>query len=121
MPDNFIFDGKRLYLIDWEYAEWGDPFYDLAALCIEHQFTEEEKGLFLKNYVSTPTEEQRIHLEMMCMLYSLRDALWYFLEYNPASTKTSDFLTLANDHYHNFYAGARWLEAHHIVVDIPGE
>ena len=116
VPDNFIFDGKRLYLVDWEYAEWSDPFFDFTALCIEHQFDEEEKNMVLKQYFQTPTEEQRIHLEMMCMLYSLRDALWYFIENDPSPQKKCDYLGLANFHYQNFYASEQWLLAHHIPL-----
>ncbi len=32
-PNNFIFDGNRLFLIDWEAAGAEDPFFDLAAVC----------------------------------------------------------------------------------------
>ena len=116
VPDNFIFDGENLFLVDWEYADWGDPMYDLAALCIEHQFDEEEKEMVLQNYFQTPTEKERVHLEMMCMLYSLRDALWYFIENNPSPEKRCDYLGLAYYHYHNFYASAQWLQDHQVSL-----
>jgi thiamine kinase-like enzyme len=50
-PHNFLrgrdADGRRrLYLIDWEYAEMSEPAYDLAGLSIEAEFSEaEEQGL----------------------------------------------------------------------------
>jgi thiamine kinase-like enzyme len=109
VPDNFIFDGSRLYLVDWEYADWGNPFYDLAAVCVEHQFNEEEKQMLLKNYFQTPTEQQRYVLEMMCMLYSLRDCLWYILESGRSQKNFSAFHELADVHYRNFFASQRWL------------
>ena len=31
-PNNFLFDGDRLWLVDWELACAGDPFFDLAEL-----------------------------------------------------------------------------------------
>jgi thiamine kinase-like enzyme len=116
VPDNFIFDGTTLYLVDWEYAEWSDPFFDLAALCIEHQFDEEEKAMLLNDYFANSTEEQRIHLEMMCMLYSLRDALWYFIENKPSSQKQCDYIELANYHYKNFFTSQQWLQKHNVAL-----
>lgn len=117
VPDNFIFDGKKLYLVDWEYAEWSNPFYDLAALCTEHQFDEEEKRMLLQNYFQSPGEEQRIVLEMMCMLYSLRDCLWYILENNRSAHHACDFIGLAREHYQNFFASMRWLEVHQVRLE----
>jgi aminoglycoside phosphotransferase (APT) family kinase protein len=32
LPGNFIDDGKRLWLIDWEYAGFGTAMFDLANL-----------------------------------------------------------------------------------------
>jgi thiamine kinase-like enzyme len=116
VPDNFIYDGKKLYLVDWEYADFGNAFYDLAALCIEHGYNDEEKELLLKAYFQTPTEEQRIHLEIMCMLYSLRDSLWYIIQNQQTMKKPCDFLELANYHYQNFAVSERWLQAHHISL-----
>jgi thiamine kinase-like enzyme len=117
VPDNFIFDGKTLYLIDWEYATWSDPFYDFASLCIEHEFDDEEKDLLLKDSFQTPTEEQRIHLEMMCMLYSLRDSLWYFLENEKPANQSKDFQSLGNYYYQKFYTSLQWLEEHNVALE----
>ena len=120
VPDNFIYDGKKLYLVDWEYADFGNAFYDLAALCIEHGYSDEEKEIVLKTYFQTPTEEQRIHLEIMCMLYSLRDSLWYIIQNQQPTKKPCDFLELANAHYQNFSASEQWLQAHHISLGSIG-
>lgn len=34
IPENFIDDGERLWLVDWEYAGLGDPATDLANLAM---------------------------------------------------------------------------------------
>jgi thiamine kinase-like enzyme len=31
--DNLMFDGTRLWLIDWEYSAMASPYWDLATLC----------------------------------------------------------------------------------------
>ncbi len=116
VPENFLFDGQRLYLVDWEYAEWSNPFYDLASLCVEHGYDEEEKQMLLEAYFQTPSKEQRRHLEMMCMLYSMRDALWYFLEQERLPEQKDSFLELARHHYQNFFASERWLRGEKVVT-----
>ncbi len=34
-PQNFIENGDQLYLLDWEYAAYGAPVFDYAAICVE--------------------------------------------------------------------------------------
>ncbi|WP_192954648.1 choline/ethanolamine kinase family protein [Gallaecimonas mangrovi] len=36
-PQNCLWQGERLWLIDWEYASLADPYYDFAALMVDHQ------------------------------------------------------------------------------------
>ncbi len=108
-PTNFIYDGEKLYLIDWEYAHWSDPFYDLASLCVQNQFDREEKEIALTSYFGLATSQHKTHLEMMCMLYSMRSALWCFNQNQNMADKSFDFLKLANMHYNNFFISYRWL------------
>lgn len=35
VPGNILLDGARLWLIDWEYAGWSDPAWDLAYAVLE--------------------------------------------------------------------------------------
>ena len=48
VPENFVKDNEKLYLIDWEYSGMNDPMWDLAAHCLECEFSEDEEELFLK-------------------------------------------------------------------------
>ena len=34
---NFLEDGERLWIVDWEYAGMGDRFFDLANFAINHE------------------------------------------------------------------------------------
>ena len=36
---NFIDDGQRIRIVDWEYAGMGDPFFDLGNFSINHELT----------------------------------------------------------------------------------
>ena len=37
LPGNFMDDGKRLWLIDWEYGGFGTAMFDLANLVVERR------------------------------------------------------------------------------------
>ena len=39
LPTNFMDDGKRLWLIDWEYGGFGTAMFDLANIASNNQFT----------------------------------------------------------------------------------
>lgn len=51
VPENFIMatDGT-LFLIDWEYSGMNDPIWDIAAMFLESQFTENSRNYFLRKY-----------------------------------------------------------------------
>ena len=44
---NFIDDGQRLWLVDWEYAGFNSPLFDLGGLASNSEFSPEqaERGL----------------------------------------------------------------------------
>ncbi|HLO36359.1 MAG TPA: choline/ethanolamine kinase family protein, partial [Candidatus Deferrimicrobium sp.] len=47
---NFIDDGNRIRIIDWEYAGMGDPFFDLGNFSINHELTLGEDEILLAAY-----------------------------------------------------------------------
>ncbi len=47
---NFIDDGVRIRIVDWEYAGMGDPFFDLGNVSINHELTPDEDALLLAAY-----------------------------------------------------------------------
>src|SRR5436190_13016303 len=47
---NFIDDGKRIRIVDWEYAGMGDPFFDLGNFSINHELEPEADAIFLEAY-----------------------------------------------------------------------
>ena len=48
--ENILFDGKRIWVIDWEYATMVSPYWDLATLCNEGQFTMSQSEQLLNLY-----------------------------------------------------------------------
>src|SRR3954463_13539249 len=47
---NFIDDGQRVRIVDWEYAGMGDPFFDLGNFSINHELAAHEDAILLAAY-----------------------------------------------------------------------
>ncbi len=45
---NFIDDGQRIRIVDWEYAGMGDPFFDLGNFSINHELTPDQDAHLLR-------------------------------------------------------------------------
>lgn len=56
--ENWVRQGDKMYLIDWEYAGMNDPMWDLADVSIEADFTEENDSYFLKCYLGRDASEE---------------------------------------------------------------
>jgi thiamine kinase len=72
-----IVDGEPLHLIDWEYAGIGEPFFDLASLCVYHGYSLAERGQLLGAYLGAalaPAEFDR--LAKCCWLFEYVRDLW---------------------------------------------
>ena len=51
VAENFLkAEDGTIYLIDWEYSGMNDPMWDIAALFLESDFTDESKDYFLSHY-----------------------------------------------------------------------
>lgn len=73
---NFIDDGTRIRILDWEYAGMGDIFFDLGNFAIQHEFNDEQDEVLLKAYFGQPTDSQRAHQKLMKIMSDLREAMW---------------------------------------------
>ena len=47
---NFLDDGERLCIVDWEYAGMGDRFFDLANFSINHELDADASAVLLEAY-----------------------------------------------------------------------
>ena len=48
---NFIDDGSRIRIVDWEYAGMGDPYFDLGNFSINHELTPDDDANLLGQYL----------------------------------------------------------------------
>ncbi len=56
-PDNMLFDGDRLWLVDWEAAFQNDRYADLAVVANMIVTNESEELIYLQGYFGEPPDE----------------------------------------------------------------
>jgi len=74
---NLIDDGRRVHIVDWEYAGMGDRFFDLANFAIYHCPTDGADAALLSAYFGRARPSTLARLKLMKIVAELREALWY--------------------------------------------
>ena len=91
---NFIDDGERLWLVDWEYAGMGDRFFDLANFAVNNGLDEEGESVLLEAYGSSDTRA----LTLMRFMSDFREAMWGVVQ-QAISELEFDFVGYAAQHF----------------------
>jgi thiamine kinase-like enzyme len=74
---NIIDDGKRLWLIDWEYGNFGTAMFDLANLAANNSFSADDEARMLRQYFGAPPPFETIRAyDAMKVAAALREAMW---------------------------------------------
>jgi aminoglycoside phosphotransferase (APT) family kinase protein len=91
---NFIADGDRLWIVDWEYAGMGDPFFDLGNFAVNHSLDDDGERTLLEAYGSDDAET----LTLMRFMSDFREAMWGVVQ-QALSTLDFDFRVYAEEHF----------------------
>src|SRR5579884_2857362 len=59
-PDNILFDGRRVWLVDWEAAFLNDRYADLAVVANLLVTNEAEESLYLQEYFGKPPDSYQL-------------------------------------------------------------
>jgi len=74
---NFIDDGKRLWLLDWDYAGYNAALFDLANLSSNNELSPKQEDWVLETYYQQPVRDAlRRRLAAMKCASLLRETLW---------------------------------------------
>ena len=74
---NFVDDGQRLWLVDWDYAGYNTAFFDLANLSSNNELSPEQEDWLLETYFEQPVSDRlRRRLAAMKCVSLLRETLW---------------------------------------------
>jgi thiamine kinase-like enzyme len=103
---NFIDDGRRIRIVDWEYAGMGDPFFDLGNFSANHGLAADEDAVLLEAYDAAPPRRDRLaRITLMRVVSDFREAMWGVLQ-QGISTLDVDFVAYAGTHFDRLLATA---------------
>jgi thiamine kinase-like enzyme len=92
---NFIHDGERVWIVDWEYAGMGDPAFDLANFAVNNGLDENGDRALLDAYGAG--DDYDIHV-LMRFMSDFREAMWGVVQ-QALSELDFDFAGYAAEHF----------------------
>jgi thiamine kinase-like enzyme len=95
---NFLDEGGRLRIVDWEYAGMGDVFFDLANFSTNHDLDEQDDRLLLRCYFGEIHERDFARLRLMRIMSDFREAMWGVVQ-QALSTLDFDYVGYAERHF----------------------
>jgi thiamine kinase-like enzyme len=98
LPANLIDDGRRLWLVDWEYAGIGHPLFDLANLSANAALGDDQELDLLTAYRGQVDPRDLDELRIFRAVSLLREALWATIQ-SVASDIDFDYRRYADEHY----------------------
>ncbi len=77
LPANFLHDGTRMWLIDWDYAGFNSPLFDLGGLAANNGLGSAQENRMLERYFDRPVTASLWHSYLaMKAASALRETLW---------------------------------------------
>ena len=116
---NFIDDGHRIRIIDWEYAGMGDPFFDLGNFSINHELGPEEDELLLDAYDGSVEPRRLARLTLMRVVSDFREAMWGVLQ-QGVSTLDVDFVAYAGGSFDRLLRNAATPRFEEALTQVAG-
>jgi aminoglycoside phosphotransferase (APT) family kinase protein len=103
---NILFDGQRLWLIDWETAFRNDPLVDVAILVENHAQTPEIEDALLRSWLGRePSREIRARLRLMRLITRLYYAGLLMMSTGKPTAPITDLAAPTPDEFRSLVAG----------------
>ncbi len=114
LAGNFVDDGKRLWLIDWEYGGFGTAMFDLANLAANGAFSTDDDRNLLETYFGKPVQDGIWRaFDAMKVASALREAAWAMVSAHCLTAPGADYAAHAADYVaRTGVALARYAERH---------
>lgn len=98
LPANFLDDGRRLWLIDYEYAGFGTAMFDLAGAASNAGMDHVETDALLHAYFGhPPADDFRRAFDAMQSASLLREAMWAMVSDLHLSAPGADYRSYAHE------------------------
>ncbi len=103
LPANFIDDGQRIWLIDYEYAAFSTAMFDLAGIASNALFAPEQDRELLGEYFGREPEPALVqsHAAMKCASL-LREAMWSMVSEIHLDTPGVDYVAYTAENLTRF-------------------
>jgi thiamine kinase-like enzyme len=96
---NFVRDGARVCIVDWEYAGMNDRYFDLGNLSVNNGFDAELDRALLELYFDEPATEVRFaSLQLFRIVSDFREAMWGAVQLRR-SNLDFDYAAYADEHF----------------------
>jgi len=93
--ENFLDDGSRMWIVDWEYSGMNDPMWDLGDLSVEAGFNSAQDTALLEAYFArTPTQAETGRMIIYKAMCDLLWTLWGLIQHANGN-EAEDFHTYA--------------------------
>jgi thiamine kinase-like enzyme len=94
---NFLDDGERLRILDWEYAGMGDRYFDLANFSNHHDLSVPEMQSLIAAYFGESTPGQLARVQLMRPMAAFWEGMWGVVQ-ATCSELDFDFLGYADEY-----------------------
>jgi thiamine kinase-like enzyme len=99
LPTNFLRDGHRMQLIDWEYAGMGDRWFDLGNFAVNNELDDDQEMQLLEAYFGEPADDRRrATLKLFRFMSDFREGMWGVVQAG-VSELDFDFREYAQKHF----------------------
>jgi thiamine kinase-like enzyme len=105
LPANFLDDGERLWLIDFEYAGFSTAMFDLAGVASNAEMGEAQSNILLAVYFGREPDDaiSRSHAAMQCASL-LREAMWSMVSELHLTAPGVDYIAYTQENLARFEA-----------------
>ena len=93
---NLLDDGKRLWIVDWEYAGVGNPLFDIASISANGSLSNEAEAHLLREYAPDFNTQMLHDVKVLKVISLLREGLWALIQ-SVASDIEFDYDRYAQD------------------------
>jgi len=102
---NFLRDGDHTWIVDYEYAGMGDPFFDLGNLSVNNGLDGDADELLLGHAFGEVHDRHRARLALMRVMSDFREAMWGVVQ-QAISALDEDFEEYAGTHFDRMLGNA---------------
>ena len=107
LPANFIDDGDKIWLIDFDYAGFNSPLFDLSNLASNNELNEVQERAMLEQYFGSPPDHAKLssYHAMKCASL-LRETMWSMVSelYSRVEMDFADYTQKNRARFETVYA-----------------